>query len=127
ITESVLMEDNITTRETLAGLATLGVALSVDDFGTGYSSLAYLKRFPVNHLKIDRAFVADLGCDPDSDTIVRTIVQLGHNLGLRVIAEGVETAAQQAQLRGYGCDIGQGYWYHPALPPERFLQLLRRS
>lgn len=127
ITESVLMEDNITTRETLAGLAILGVALSVDDFGTGYSSLAYLKRFPVNHLKIDRAFVADLGCDPDSDTIVRTIVQLGHNLGLRVIAEGVETAAQQAQLRGYGCDIGQGYWYHPALPPERFLQLLRRS
>lgn len=127
ITESVLMEDNITTRETLAGLATLGVALSVDDFGTGYSSLAYLKRFPVNHLKIDRAFVADLGCDPDSDTIVRTIVQLGHNLGLQVIAEGVETTAQQARLRGYGCDIGQGYLYHPALPPERFLQLLRQS
>ena len=123
ITESVLMEDNITVRETLAGLVSLGVGLSVDDFGTGYSSLAYLKRFPVNHLKIDRAFVMDLGCDPDSDVLVRTIVQLGHNLNLQVIAEGVETDLQAERLREYACDIGQGYLYHPALAPEHFLQL----
>ncbi|MBT0963110.1 EAL domain-containing protein [Denitromonas iodatirespirans] len=127
ITESVLMEDNITARETLAGLAGLGVGLSVDDFGTGYSSLAYLKRFPVNHLKIDRAFVMDLGCDPDSDVLVRTIVQLGHNLNLQVIAEGVENEVQADRLREYGCDIGQGYLYHPAMAPEHFLQLLHRG
>ena len=127
ITESVLMEDNITTRESLAGLASLGVGLSIDDFGTGYSSLAYLKRFPVNHLKIDRAFIADLNCDPDSDTIVRTIVQLGHNLNLQVVAEGVESAAQADQLRGYGCDMAQGYFYHRALPPEHFLHVLHRA
>ncbi|MCZ4306329.1 EAL domain-containing protein [Zoogloeaceae bacterium G21618-S1] len=127
ITESVLMEDNITTRETLAGLASLGLGLSIDDFGTGYSSLAYLKRFPVNHLKIDRAFIVDLDCDPESDTIVRTIVQLGHNLNLQVVAEGVESAAQADQLRSYGCDMAQGYFYHRALPPEHFLQVLHHA
>ncbi|TVO67205.1 EAL domain-containing protein [Denitromonas ohlonensis] len=127
ITESVLMEDNITTRESLAGIASLGIGLSIDDFGTGYSSLAYLKRFPVNHLKIDRAFVADLNCDPDSDTIVRTIVQLGHNLNLQVVAEGVESAAQAEKLRHYGCDMVQGYFYHRALSPEHFLQVLQHA
>jgi EAL domain-containing protein (putative c-di-GMP-specific phosphodiesterase class I) len=95
----------------LAGIRDLGVELSIDDFGTGYSSLAYLKRFPVQCLKIDRAFVRDLGRDADSAAIVRSIVALGHGLQMRIIAEGVETDIQLAMLRELGCDEYQGYLF----------------
>jgi len=114
ITESVIMEDEDLTKQTLRALAATGARLAIDDFGTGYSSLAYLKRFPVHHLKIDRAFIKDLGRDPDDEVIVRTIVQLGHSLGLQIVAEGVETDQQADILQRHGCEFVQGFLYgHP--------------
>jgi diguanylate cyclase (GGDEF)-like protein len=109
ITESIAMSRIDVVERLLAGIRGLGVELSIDDFGTGYSSLAYLKRFPVQCLKIDRAFVHDLGRDADSEAIVRAIVALGHGLNMRIVAEGVETEIQLAMLRELGCDEVQGY------------------
>jgi diguanylate cyclase (GGDEF)-like protein len=111
ITESIAMSRMDVVERLLAGIRTLGVELSIDDFGTGHSSLAYLKRFPVQCLKIDRAFVHDLGHDADSAAIVRSIVALGHGLRMRIVAEGVETEAQLAMLRELGCDELQGYLF----------------
>ena len=111
ITESIAMSGVDVVERLLGGIRELGVRLSIDDFGTGYSSLAYLKRFPVQCLKIDRAFVSDLGGDGDSVAIVRTIVALGHGLNMRIIAEGVETMPQLTMLRELGCDECQGYLF----------------
>jgi diguanylate cyclase (GGDEF)-like protein/PAS domain S-box-containing protein len=111
ITESIAMSRIDVVERLLAGIRELGVELSIDDFGTGYSSLAYLKRFPVQCLKIDRAFVRDLGRDADSAAIVRSIVALGHGLQMRIVAEGVETEIQLAMLRELGCDEFQGYLF----------------
>lgn len=111
ITESMVMEDADSSLLVLQGLKALGVQLAVDDFGTGYSSLSYLARFPVDLVKIDRAFVAGLGMDPGDTAIVRSVVSLGHALGLKVVAEGVETAEQLEQLREMGCDLVQGYYF----------------
>jgi EAL domain-containing protein (putative c-di-GMP-specific phosphodiesterase class I) len=111
ITESIAMSRIDVVERLLVGIRELGVELSIDDFGTGYSSLAYLKRFPVQCLKIDRAFVRDLGRDADSAAIVRSIVALGHGLQMRIIAEGVETDIQLAMLRELGCDECQGYLF----------------
>jgi diguanylate cyclase (GGDEF)-like protein len=111
ITESIAMSRIDVVERLLAGIRALGVELSIDDFGTGYSSLAYLKRFPVQCLKIDRAFVHDLGRDADSEAIVRAIVALGHGLKMRIVAEGVETEMQLAMLRELGCDEAQGYLF----------------
>jgi diguanylate cyclase (GGDEF)-like protein len=111
ITESIAMSRIDVVERLLAGIRALGVELAIDDFGTGYSSLAYLKLFPVQSLKIDRAFVHDLGRDADSTAIVRAIVALGHGLKMRIVAEGVETAMQLAMLRELGCDEGQGYLF----------------
>jgi diguanylate cyclase (GGDEF)-like protein/PAS domain S-box-containing protein len=111
ITESIAMSRIDVVESLLGGIRDLGVELSIDDFGTGYSSLAYLKRFPVQRLKIDRAFVRDLGRDADSVAIVRSIVALGHGLHMRIVAEGVETEAQLALLRELGCDEYQGYLF----------------
>jgi diguanylate cyclase (GGDEF)-like protein/PAS domain S-box-containing protein len=111
ITESIAMSRIDVVERLLAGIRELGVELSIDDFGTGYSSLAYLKRFPVQSLKIDRAFVRDLGRDADSAAIVRSIVALGHGLQMRIVAEGVETEIQLAILRELGCDEFQGYLF----------------
>ncbi|MFY8150143.1 MAG: putative bifunctional diguanylate cyclase/phosphodiesterase [Prochlorococcaceae cyanobacterium] len=111
ITETSLVDDIQSIASTMDGLRQLGLKLAIDDFGTGYSSLLYLKRFPVGLLKIDQSFVADLGCDPEDEAIAQAIISLAGALGLRVVAEGVETDTQEARLIEYGCDFGQGYLY----------------
>ncbi len=120
LTESVLLQDTENAIAMLRRLKGMGVKLSIDDFGTGYSSLAYLKRLAVDKLKIDQSFVRDLQTDMDSIAIARAIVQLGHNLQLTVIAEGVETQEQLATLRDFGCDEAQGYLYSRPVPPSEF-------
>jgi len=115
ITESLAMSDAERSETILWLLKGLGIGLSIDDFGTGYSSLSYLRRFPVNTLKIDRSFIAGIGNDTESAEIVRTIVTLSHNLGLDVVAEGVETAEHAAMLKEFGCDFAQGYFYYRPL------------
>ncbi|HKE94420.1 MAG TPA: EAL domain-containing protein, partial [Povalibacter sp.] len=111
LTESAVMHDAEQFIATLGELNDLGVQISLDDFGTGYSSLSYLKRLPVDRLKVDRSFVQDIVTDADDATIVRTIIALGHNLGLRVVAEGVETEQQLEFLRSNHCDELQGYYF----------------
>jgi len=123
ITESVLMAE--TSVETIQSLKALGVQLSIDDFGTGYSSLGYLKRFPVDVVKVDRSFVDGLGSDPEDSAIVAAVVSLGHALGLSVVAEGVETEWQLGELVRLGCDEAQGYWFAAAGPEEEFVQRIR--
>jgi len=116
LTEGVLMEDTTSAIQMLGHLKTMGVRIAIDDFGTGYSSLAYLKSFPIDKLKIDRSFVADLEDNPQDQAIIRAIISLAHSLGMEVIAEGVENLAQLQQLQGYGCDEYQGYFCARPLP-----------
>jgi diguanylate cyclase (GGDEF)-like protein/PAS domain S-box-containing protein len=116
ITETALLTDVAAATVALRDLRGLGVHLSVDDFGTGYSSLTYLKKFPVEAIKIDRSFVNGLGIEVDDSSIVDAVIRLGHSLGLRVIAEGVETPLQLAQLRELGADRGQGYLFSRPVP-----------
>jgi len=118
ITETVLMEDVESTSGALTELKSLGVSLTVDDFGTGYSSLAYLKRFPVDELKIDRDFVAGLLTDQEDSAIVTAIINLAHTLGVVAVAEGVEGAEQAQRLLELGCDFGQGFHFGRPLPPD---------
>jgi diguanylate cyclase (GGDEF)-like protein/PAS domain S-box-containing protein len=125
ITESAVMSDLAGAKRAVAEVKKLGVSFALDDFGTGYSALSYLKHFPVDALKIDRAFVRDLPSDRGDAAIVSAIVGLGHALNLRVVAEGVETAAQAALVRRLGCDEQQGFYYAQALPPEEFAALVR--
>ncbi len=122
VTESVLMDDVTASIAVLDGLRSGGVRLVIDDFGTGYSSLNYLRRLPVDGIKIDRSFVADLGLHADDDdAIVDAIIQLGHSLGLTITAEGVETGEQAAILRQLGCDTAQGHLYGRPVPAEALL------
>ena len=116
ITEGAMLDDAESTIAKMAELRALGLHLAIDDFGTGYSSLAYLKRFPINRLKIDRAFVRDLGQDEGGAAIVQAMIQLSHSLGLTVVAEGVEDAAQEDCLRGWQCDVMQGFGYARPVP-----------
>jgi EAL domain-containing protein (putative c-di-GMP-specific phosphodiesterase class I) len=110
ITEGAIMSEPARAMEVLTALRGLGVGLSVDDFGTGYSSLAYLKRLPVDELKIDRSFVRDMATDDSTLSIVRSAIELAHNLGLRVVAEGVEDAPTLELLQRLSCDKIQGYF-----------------
>jgi EAL domain-containing protein (putative c-di-GMP-specific phosphodiesterase class I) len=126
ITESVLMHDVTAAKARLAELKERGALIALDDFGTGYSSLAYLRQFPVDCLKIDRAF-ADSVADPDSEdhSLVRTIMSLGQTRGLIVVAEGVEHAAQRDELARLGCELGQGYLFCRPMCADDLVAALR--
>ena len=114
ITENILMADADRSRQVLDGLRAIGVRLSVDDYGTGYSSLAYLQALPVDELKLDRGFVTHMSSDPRAAAIVRSTIELSHELGMQMVAEGVEDEAALSLLRDWGCDVAQGY--HIARP-----------
>ena len=120
----MLMHDAESAAARMHELTDIGVRFAIDDFGTGYSSLSYLRRFPVDTLKIDRSFVEGLEADPQALAIVRSIVALAKALSLSVTGEGVETAAQHAQLRELACDRGQGYLFTRPLPPAEIVGLL---
>ena len=124
LTEGSLMENTQHTIASLQRLHTMGVKISIDDFGTGYSSLAYLRRFPIDTLKIDIAFIREVTSNPQDAAITRTIIELAHSLNLRVVAEGVETQAQLAFLKEAGCDQIQGYLFSRPLPVETLERLL---
>lgn len=124
VTETCLMTDADQALEKMKALSSMGIQFSIDDFGTGYSSLGYLKRFPFSELKIDRSFVNDTHLDPDSGSLVRSMISIGHDLGIKVIAEGVETAEQLGFLHHAGCDELQGYFYSHPLKPEECLTFL---
>jgi diguanylate cyclase (GGDEF)-like protein/PAS domain S-box-containing protein len=125
VTESVVMDNAEATLSLLNQLKKLGVRLAIDDFGTGYSSLIYLKRFPVDMLKVDRAFVSGLGSDSDDSAIVASVVSLARSVGIVAIAEGVETAEQLAALQDLGCGCGQGYLWSRPLPAEELEQMMQ--
>jgi EAL domain-containing protein (putative c-di-GMP-specific phosphodiesterase class I) len=122
ITEGIMMGDNQIAMNFLSEMHTLGVHLSIDDFGTGFSSLNYLKKMPVDKLKIDQSFVRDIDSDESDAAIIRSIISLGHRLNLRVIAEGVETQEQLDFLRIRGCDEIQGYFYARPMPAAEFVK-----
>ncbi len=126
VTETLLLQDEHV-EQAMPSLKKMGVALSIDDFGTGYSSLTYLRRLPVEKLKIDQSFVRGLPENPDDAIIVRAIIDLGHALGNTVIAEGVETEGQLNYLRDHGCDEGQGYLFGRPMPAAPFETLLERE
>jgi diguanylate cyclase (GGDEF)-like protein len=125
ITESCAMDDAEMTVTALTALNDMGLALAIDDFGTGYSSLSYLKKFPVSYLKIDQSFVRGIPADADDVTIVRTIIAMAKNLGLRTIAEGVETPQQLLFLRQEGCDEAQGFLFSMPVPAHELVEFLR--
>jgi diguanylate cyclase (GGDEF)-like protein len=125
ITESAIMDDPIRAQQTLERLHAMGVDLSIDDFGTGYSSLAYLKRLPVDELKIDKSFVLNMEHDIGDTKIVRSTIDLGHNMGLRVVAEGIESEAVWRLLAALGCDQGQGYFMSRPIPGDKLVEWIR--
>ena len=127
LTESMVMHDVENTLDTLRELKALGATISLDDFGTGYSSLSYLKRFPIDTLKIDRSFVRDIHHDNDDSAIAHAVIAMAHKLGIKVIAEGVECAAQLDLLREFGCDELQGYFFSRPVPVEEFTLMLKQG
>jgi len=127
ITESVLLSDDPATYETLKAVRKMGFTLAIDDFGTGYSSLGYLKRFPIDKIKIDRSFVTHLGMQPESDAIVRAIVEMAEALDLKVLAEGVETRAQVDRLAIVGCGDIQGFYFSRPVEAEAIDRMLARD
>ena len=127
LTESLLLDNVESVIGTCQQLRALGIQLAIDDFGTGYSSLSYLKRFPVHYVKIDQSFIRDLGSNPEDAAITRAIIAMAHGLGLKVVAEGVESQVQLDFLKSHHCDEIQGYLISPALPALAFAQLLREQ
>jgi diguanylate cyclase (GGDEF)-like protein/PAS domain S-box-containing protein len=126
ITEGILLADSLAIQNWFVAAGAAGLQLAIDDFGTGYSSLAYLKRYPVHHVKIDQGFVRDMAHDPADRALVEAILAMAHSLGLTVVAEGVETAEQAALLRTRACEQAQGYLYSQPLPVDAFDALLAR-
>ncbi|MEA2395263.1 MAG: hypothetical protein QOJ82_3154, partial [Solirubrobacteraceae bacterium] len=124
LTESSLMDDPDAALATMNALTELGVKLVLDDFGTGYSSLAYVQRFPISVLKVDRSFVANLGGESSDGAIVAAVVNMAHGLGVEVVAEGVETESQATALQALGCEYAQGYLYGRPMPAEELRPLL---
>jgi diguanylate cyclase (GGDEF)-like protein len=127
LTESAVMSDPEQSIAILERLSAMGILVSVDDFGTGYSSMSYLRRFPIDKLKIDRVFISEIASRPEDASIVRAIVSLAHSLRLKVVAEGVETAAQLEFLKAIGCDEYQGYYFSRPLPADGFERLVREK
>jgi EAL domain-containing protein (putative c-di-GMP-specific phosphodiesterase class I) len=127
ITEGSVMDDAEASIAQLHALRALGLQLAIDDFGTGYASLSYLRRFPLDRLKIDRSFITQLAASDQDDTIVRTVIELAHSLGLSVTAEGVETRAQEEILEQWGCDVVQGFLHARPAPPAAAVKLLAAS
>jgi EAL domain-containing protein (putative c-di-GMP-specific phosphodiesterase class I) len=124
VTESVLMKNAEAATSILKSVRDIGIRVSVDDFGTGYSSLSYLRRFPLDALKIDQSFLHKIYVAPDDSIIVSAIIDMGRAIGLRVIAEGVETVEELAFLKANNCDEAQGYYFSRAVPAEEFVKLL---
>ncbi|MEA2638274.1 MAG: hypothetical protein QOE18_1331, partial [Chloroflexota bacterium] len=124
VTESIFVRDGERALFVLNDLKDIGVRLALDDFGTGYSSLGYLRRFPVDVVKIDREFVANLGHEPASLTIVTAVIQLAHGLGMTVVSEGVETAEQHRELTALGCDSCQGFYFARPMPSASVSRLI---
>lgn len=124
ITETSIMSDPQRVIRTLNQIRQLGVRFAIDDFGTGYSSFAYLTKLPVNCIKIDKSFVQNIETDRDSSVIVKSIIDLGHNLGMKVVAEGVETAVARKMLTGFRCDEGQGYYFCRPIPADAMTKFL---
>ena len=127
ITESAMMADMQQTTKVLNTIAAMGISIDIDDFGTGFSSLKYLKNFPVSHVKIDRTFIADILTDDNDVALVKSIISMSHNLGLKVIAEGVEEPAQARMLQQQGCDVFQGYLFSKPVPAAAATGLLKKQ
>lgn len=127
LTESLLMKNTDSINRLLHQLSDMGIQLSIDDFGTGYSSLSYLKRFPINTLKIDQSFIRNITTDSNDAVIAQTVIRMAHSLGLRAVAEGVETLEQLSVLRSLECDEAQGFYFSKPLPNEDFKKLLCRK
>ena len=127
ITESVMLDNNPNIAAQLAFYRQAGIGISIDDFGTGYSSLSYLKKFNANYLKIDQSFVRDLETDRNDRALSEAIILMSHKLGIKVVAEGIETEQQRLILRDAGCDYGQGYLFSRPVPAEALGELLRRQ
>jgi EAL domain-containing protein (putative c-di-GMP-specific phosphodiesterase class I) len=125
LTESLTLDDSDTTLKIMRELKRIGIRLSLDDFGTGWSSLSYLRKFPLDRIKIDRSFLRDIASQPAAEAVVRTVLNLGRNLGLACTAEGVETSQQFDYLKKQKCPEIQGFLYSPALPAADFGALLR--
>ena len=127
ITEGLLLDAGAAVTDKLAAVRAAGIQIALDDFGTGYSSLSYLKKFEIDYIKIDQSFVRNLATGPDDLVLCKAIIAMAHALGLKVIAEGVESGAQRQLLAAAGCDYGQGYLFSRPLPAAEFEAWLERS
>ena len=124
ITESLMIENDTLALEQLHELRSIGVRIALDDFGTGYSSLSSLTRLPLDTLKLDKAFLRDIGVDPSSEAVIVAVISLAHSLGMKIVAEGVGSQEQLDFLVEHGCEEGQGFLFSPAVPAEEFVGLL---
>ena len=127
VTESALIADPVRTHAVLHRLQAAGVGISIDDYGTGYSSLAYIRRMPINELKIDKSFVIGMATDENDAVIVRSTIELARNLGLRVVAEGVETEQAWRRLASLGCEVAQGFYFGRPVSADAFFRTLTRG